>query len=93
MRSGTNSMSRSAKLARIAADVSGEGGIGVPNGITSLMWTSSRRPRSRRDVSSSNAASLGAGGHLNGVPHTPTIAVPERNVGSTSRSVSAPATE
>ena len=36
---------------------------------------------------------LGAGGHLNGAPHTPTIALPAVKVGSTSRSRSAPATE
>ena len=86
-------MPRSANPARIASDVSGDGGIGEPNGITTWIVTSSRTPRSRRNSSSRNAASLGAGGHLNGAPHTPTIAFPARNDGSTSRSVSAPATE
>jgi len=36
---------------------------------------------------------LGAGGHLNGAPQTPTIAVPARNEGRTWRTASAPATE
>ena len=54
-----------------------------------------RRERLARAGSSSRsiAASLGAGGHLNGAPHTPTIAVPERSDGSASRAASAPANE
>ena len=36
---------------------------------------------------------LGAGGHLNDLPHTPTIASPFTKLGSTSRSASAPSTE
>ena len=75
--SGTNSMPRSANRARIASEVSGDGGTGAPNGITTWIWTSSRTPRARRYSSSRIAASLGAGGHLNGVPQTPTIAVPD----------------
>ena len=39
------------------------------------------------------AASLGAGGHLNGVDVTPTIARPFENEGSTSRRRTAPSTE
>ena len=76
VRSGTNPMSRSANRARIACEVSGDGGSGVPNGMTSWMVTASRRPRSRRYSSRRIAASLGAGGHLNGVPQMPTIAWP-----------------
>src|SRR2546428_528514 len=72
--------------------VVGDGARGVPNGIAHLMFTSSRTPRSRRYSSNRRAASLGAGGHLNGAPQTPTIAVPVLNVGSTSRMLSAPAT-
>ena len=93
MCSGMNSIPRSAKRARIAAEVSGDGGTGAPKGITTWMWTSSRTPRARRNSSSRMAASLGAGGHLNGAPQTPTIAVPDVKLGRTSRSCSAPATE
>ena len=52
-----------------------------------------RTPRAERKSCSSKAASLGAGGHLKGAPHTPTIARPRVNVGSTSRRRPAPATE
>ncbi len=50
-RSGTNAMPRSAKPARIASEVDGDGGIGAPNGITTRIVTSSRTPRSRRNSS------------------------------------------
>ena len=73
--------------------MSGDGGTGVPNGIASVISQSSRTPRSDRQSCSSSAASLGAGGHLNGAPQTPTTARPLENVGSTSRSRAAPATE
>ncbi len=86
-------MSRSANRARIAPEVSGDGGTGVPNGITTWILTSSRTPRSRKNSSSRIAASLGAGGHLKEGPQTPTIAVPDVKSGSASRTVSAPATE
>jgi len=52
------------------------------DGITTWIATSSRTPRSRRYPSSRIAASLGAGGHLKGAPHTPTIAVPLRRTGA-----------
>ena len=38
-------MSRSANAARMASEVAGDGGIGVPNGITTWIETSSRTPR------------------------------------------------
>ena len=47
-RSFTNVMPRSANAARIACEVSGDGGIGVPNGITTEMSVASRRPRAAR---------------------------------------------
>ncbi len=86
-------MSRSANRARIAWDVAGDGGIGMPKGMATWIVTSSRTPRLRSSSSSSSAASLGAGGHLNGVPHTPTIALPPEKFASTPRAASAPATE
>ena len=86
-------MPRPANSSRIAADVSGEGGIGEPKGITRVMPAASRRPWARRYASSSSAASLGAGGHLKDGPVTPTIASPPSKPASTSRRRSAPATE
>ena len=41
-------MSRSANAASSASEVSGDGGTGVPNGITSEISQSSRTPRSTR---------------------------------------------
>ena len=86
-------MPRSAKAASSARDVSGDGGTGIENGITREISHASRTPRATRSSCSSNAASLGAGGHLNGAPQTPTIARPRENAGSSSRSRAAPATE
>ena len=45
---GTNPMSRSANAARSAADVSGDGGTGVENGMTSVISHASRTPRVER---------------------------------------------
>ena len=73
--------------------MSGEGGTGVPNGMTNEIWHASRTPRAASSSSSSSAHSLGAGGHLNGAPHTPTIAWPSENVGMIWASRSAPARE
>ncbi len=86
-------MPRSANRARIASEVASDGGTGRPNGITTWIFTASRRPRSRRCSSRSRAVSLGAGGHLNGVPQMPTMAVPPVNPGRIRRTVSAPAIE
>ena len=84
---------RSVNRSRIASDVAGDGGIGMPNGITT--WIARRRARRdpRRYASSNMAASLGAGGHLNGAPHTPTIASPAEKDGRMSRTDSAPGSE
>ena len=73
--------------------MSGDGGTGVPNGITSVISQSSRKPRVERWSCRSRAASLGAGGHLNGAPQTPTTAWPRVKAGTTSRRRAAPATE
>ena len=86
-------MSRSAKAASSASEVSGEGGTGLGSGITKVISQLSRTPRSVRWSCSSSAASLGAGGHLKGAPQTPTIARPELNSGISSAIRSAPATE
>ena len=56
--------------ARAASDAAGDGGIGVPSGMTREISDRSRRPRSVRKSCSSSAVSLGAGGHLNGVDVT-----------------------
>src|SRR5574341_507283 len=76
---------RSAKAATNALEVAGDGGIGAPNGMTKLISHASRTPRVVRYSCSNKAASLGAGGHLNGAEVTPTIARPFEKVGSTSR--------
>ena len=47
-RPGTKAMSRSAKAASSASEVSGEGGTGVPSGITNVISQASRTPRSVR---------------------------------------------
>ena len=49
-RFGTNSMFRSAKASTSAREVSGEGGTGVPNGITIFRSHASRSPRSHEVV-------------------------------------------
>ena len=68
---------RSANAARIACEASGRRrDRHAERASTSAISTASRRPRSRRKSCSSSAVSLGAGGHLNGVDVTPTIAVP-----------------
>ena len=92
-RPGTKAMSRSAKAPSSASEVSGEGGTGLPSGSTKVISQRSRTPRSVRWSWRRRAASLGAGGHLNGAPQTPTIARPRSNSGSSSASRSAPATE
>ena len=79
-------MPRSVKAATNAREVSGDGGTGVPNGITTVMSQCPRTPRVSRKSCSSNAHSLGAGGHLKGAAQTPTTAWPFANVGSMRRS-------
>jgi hypothetical protein len=69
-------MSRFANSSISAAEVSGEGGTGVPSGITNEIWHCSRTPRAVSSSCNSSAHSLGAGGHLNGAPHTPMTACP-----------------
>ena len=86
-------MLHSAKAATSAREVSGDGGTGLPNGMTNEISQSSRTPRADRKSCRSSAHSLGAGGHLNGAPQTPTTARPCENAGSISLSRSAPATE
>ena len=86
-------MSRAENSAISAADVSGDGGTGVPNGSTNEIWQASRTPRAVSASWSSSAHSLGAGGHLNGAPHTPMTAWPAENSGRIPASRSAPASE
>ncbi len=88
-----SSMPRCSNSASSAAEVSGEGGTGAPNGITKEISQASRTPRARSSSSSSSAHSLGAGGHLNGAPQTPITAWPAEKVGMIAASRSAPATE
>ena len=78
-------MSRSAKAAIKAFDVSGEGGTGLGNGSTSVIAHWPRTPLLVRRSCSRSAHSLGAGGHLYGAPHTPTRAWPLTNVGRIAR--------
>ena len=73
-------------------EASGEGGMGTGRGMTRATSERSLRPRSRRNVSVRSAASLGAGGHLNGVEVTPTTTRPPSNPSSTSRRANAPST-
>ena len=63
------------------------------SGDSSVISLRSRIPRSRRCSSSSNTNSTGAGGHLYGMPATPTMIRPPANVRSASRSRSAPSSE
>ena len=88
-----SSMPRRSNSASSAAEASGEGGTGRPNGITKEIWQASRTPRAVSASSSSSAHSLGAGGHLKGAPQTPISARPREKVGMISASRSAPATE
>ena len=67
-------MPRSAKVDISALEVAGEGGMGMPKGMTRVMSQSPRTPRAVRWSCRSSAASLGAGGHLNGWEQTPTMA-------------------
>lgn len=53
----------------------------------------SRRPRSRRNPSTMNVNSTGAGGHLYGMPATPTLILPPVKRCSSCESRSAPASE
>ncbi len=73
--------------------MSGDGGTGVPNGITSEISQASRTPRAVRWSCRSSAHSLGAGGHLNGASQTPITTRPREKAGRISASRSAPATE
>ena len=73
-----------------AAEVSGDGGTGRGSGMTNEISQLSRTPRAVSASSSSSAHSLGAGGHLNGAPHTPTTTRPSENVGTISASSAAP---
>ncbi len=57
-------MSRSAKAAIKAFDVSGEGGTGLGKGSTSVISHWPRTPLLVRRSCSISAHSLGAGGHL-----------------------------
>ena len=91
--SGTNAMSRAANSSSSAADVSGDGGTGDGSGITNVIRHCSRTPRATSSSCSSSAHSLGAGGHLNGAPHTPMTAWPDVNDGRIPASRAAPATE
>ena len=86
-------MPRSANSVSSAAEVSGDGGTGVGSGMTNEISQASRTPRAVSASSSSSAHSLGAGGHLNGAPHTPITTRPSENVGTIPASRSAPATE
>ena len=89
-RSGTNSMPRSANAARSASDASGDGGIGAAERHHDRDRRRRRAGRARAGSrAASSAVSLGAGGHLNGAPHTPTITAPAVNAASTSRSAGA----
>ncbi len=67
-------MSRAANSCSSAAEVSGDGGTGVPSGITIEISQASRTPRAVSSSSSMSAHSLGAGGHLKGAPHIPITA-------------------
>jgi len=87
------SIPRSSKVDTSALDVSGEGGIGAPKGMTSEILVASLTPRSRRYSSNNSTASLGAGGHLNEGPHTPTMAAPSVNPAIASPAAIAPVTE
>ena len=73
-------------------DASGEGGIGTGSGMTRAISDRWRMPRSVRKSCISNAVSLGAGGHLNGVDVTPTTTRPPSKASSTSPAANAPAT-
>ena len=86
-------MSRSANASISAAEVSGEGGTGVPKGMTKVISQASLTPRSTSWSWSSRQVSLGAGGHLNGAPQTPITARPAEKPGMMPASRSAPATE
>ena len=57
-------MSRSAKAAIKALDVSGEGGTGLGKGSTNVILHWSRTPLPVRRSCKRSAHSLGAGGHL-----------------------------
>src|SRR5436309_481312 len=63
-RPATNAMPRSANAASSAAEVSGDGGTGAENGITSEISQSSGMPRFERWSWSRSAASLGAGNRV-----------------------------
>ena len=70
-----------------AADVSGDGGTGVAERDHERDLAARRGRRAPRGSrASSSAHSLGAGGHLNGAPHTPTIARPSENGAAPRRS-------
>ena len=63
------------------------------NGERRVISLRSRRPRRRRYWSSMNTNSTGAGGHLYGMPATPTLTRPPRKRRSSSRSRSASSSE
>ena len=86
-------MPRSSNAARSASEVSGDGGIGLENGMTTSISQRSRTPRSVRWSWRSNAHSLGAGGHLKGAPQTPTTARPSSKAAIFAVIRSAPTTE
>ena len=69
-------MPRSSNAARMASDAIGDGGIGVPSGMTTSISELSRNPRAERNSCISSAVSLGAGGHLKGVLVTATMTRP-----------------
>ena len=77
-------ISRSANAVSSAAEVSGDGGTGRGSGMTSVISQSFRTPRAVSESCSISAHSLGAGGHLNGAPHTPITTRPSENVGTIS---------
>ena len=66
-----------AKAVSKASDATGDGGIGMPKGMTSEISELARRPRCVRKSCASRALSrLEAGGHLNGAEVTPTTRPP-----------------
>ena len=86
-------MPRSANAATSAAEVSGDGGTGVAERDHERDLAGVADAARREVVVQQQRASLGAGGHLNGAPQTPTTARPSVKLGSSSASRSAPATE
>ena len=88
-------MSRSANAASSASDVPGDGGTGLAERHDERDLALGRGRRARQVVvAAAEPHSLGAGGHLNGAPQTPTTsaAALERRRGRRG-AAAAPATE